>query len=225
MGEHLSALALDALAAELPVDLPTSSHVATCAVCRTRLEALKAERAALMQGPAVHALFEKLALPMAQKKTLPRWAPVLFALAAGLWVLVGTRFLPKHNQTLLKGQPTVELLSGNTSVSSAHVGDKLWLAVGGAGHSAVGVFTVDDQAEVSQLLASTKIGSGARVPVGKGFEVTAGSLAVIACFGEHPLAMDVLRAELSSRVARAGKTPLEVLAPDGCVKAKLEVAL
>lgn len=60
MGEHASALALDSLAAELPVDLPTSSHVATCGVCRAKLEALKAERAALIQTPAFNALLGQL---------------------------------------------------------------------------------------------------------------------------------------------------------------------
>lgn len=220
MGEHASALTLDSLAADLPVDLPTSSHVATCGVCRAKLEELKTERAALMQTPRFNALLEKLQPPV-QKKTMPRWAPVVLALAAALLLIVGTRFLPADDGTLLKGQQTIELLKdGASPVTRARVGDKLSLAVGGAGQKAVAAFAVDEKGEVALLLPSTPIAAGARVTVGSVLEVTPGSLVVFGCFGDHPLPVDTLRAEIFSRL---GKTPLEAAAPPGCVKTKLEV--
>ncbi len=224
MAEHLSALALDTLAADLPVDLPASSHVATCGSCRAKLDALKAERAATMEGPRFKALLTKLEPQAAAPR--PRWVPVLLAIAAALLVLAGSRFLfPKQDDTILKGRQTIELLkNGDTPVTQAHVGDKLSIAVGGAGKHAVAAFTVAETGEVLELLPSTPIAAGARVQVGKTFEVTPGGrLAVFACFGDHPLAMDALKAELFKQALRPKKTPLDALPPEGCAKTSLEV--
>lgn len=213
MGEHLSALALDTLAAELPVDLPTSGHVATCAACRSKLEALKAERAAVMQAPRFKTLLAQLEPAAPPRRTLPRWAPVLLAMAAALLVIVGTRLLPKEDDTILKGHQTVELLKGDGPVVTARVGDRLELAVGGAGKKDVAVFAVDEKKEVSVLVASRPLAAGPRVRLSL-LEVTAGSLTVFACFSDHPLPMDSLRAEILASAASP---------PEGCVTTKLEV--
>ena len=225
MAEHLSPLALDTLAAGLTVEPAASSHLAGCAECRVRLEALKAERAALLQAPRFKALLTQLEPKAAAPRTLPRWAPVLIALAAALLVVVGTRFLPRDDGTTLKGQQTVELLKdGQTPVTQAHVGDKLTIAVGGAGQRAVAAFTVDDRGEVLELLPSTPIAAGAQVPVGKVFEVTpGGALAVFACFGDHPLPVASLRSEIFRYAMRPKKTPLDAEPPPGCAKTRLEV--
>jgi membrane protein implicated in regulation of membrane protease activity len=224
MADHLSPLALDTLAAGLPVDLPASSHVASCGLCRLKLDALKAERAATMEEPRFKALLTMLE-PQAATSS-PRWVPVLFAIAAGLLVVAGSRFLiAKPDDTILKGQQTIELLkNGDTPVTQAHVGDKLSIAVGGAGQRAVAAFTLAETGEVLELLPSTPIAPGARVQVGKTFEVTPGGpLAVFACFGDHPLSMDALKFELFKQAMRPKKTPLDALPPAGCAKTSLEV--
>jgi hypothetical protein len=225
MADHLSALTLDTLAAGLAVDLASSSHLAACADCRAKLDALKSERSALMQEPRFSALRDTLQPTAPVKKGLPRWAPFALAIAAALLVVAGTRFLPTSDGTILKGQQTIELLKdGTTPVTQAHVGEKLSIAVGGAGERAVAAFTLDDRGEVVVLLPSTPIAPGARVPVGNPFEVTPGeAVSIYACFGDHPLKVEALRSELFAQGLREKKTPRDAPPPANCAKTQLEV--
>ena len=232
MAEHVSALALDSLAGGLPVEPSTSTHVAGCAVCSAKLEALKAERAALILTPQFSALMTKLAAvgpsiaapAAAPAKKFPRWAPVLLALAAALLLLVGPQLFPRDDGTILKGAQTVELLDSNgKAVTSAHLGDRLALAVGGAGAGGVVVFGIDDRGDVVVLVTPMAIPRGARVPTGKIFEVTPGSFTVVACFGTHPVPVDALKSQLFRRGSQKEKSPRDVVPPDGCAKTTLEV--
>ncbi len=182
MGEHLSALALDTLAADLPSDLPTSGHLASCAACRAKLDALKTERAAFMQRPEFNARLAAIGKPGA---TAPRMNGALGALLAIAAAAVFVFFLFQRTEdVILKGSPTVELLDASGApVTRAHVGDRLTLAVGGARKNSVAVFAVDDAGKVATLVAQTPLAAGARVPIGSAFEVTSGSMVVYACFG------------------------------------------
>jgi hypothetical protein len=61
MSEHLSALALDTLAAELPHE--GAAHLSTCADCRSRLEALKARHQQIAGMPEFTARLAAIARP------------------------------------------------------------------------------------------------------------------------------------------------------------------
>ena len=77
--------------------------------------------------------------------------------------------------------------------------------------------------KVAVLLPSTALAKGARVPIGSAFEVTPGSLAVFACFSDHPLPVDILQSQIFNRGVQAKTAPREAEPPDGCAKASLEV--
>lgn len=222
MADHVSSLQLDTLAAGLPVDAAVPAHVQSCAECQAKLDAAKAARAAVLRSPQFEATLAKLQPAPVQQR--PRWlAPVLAFAAALLVLVIGSRFVRPADDTLLKGAQTVELLRDGAPVTQAKVGEKLTLAVGAGGQSAVAVFTLDGKGEVEVLLPSTPVAKGARVPVGNQLEVTAGSLAVFACFGADPLKTDALRAEVFARAVDAKANPLDAKPPDGCAKARLEV--
>lgn len=204
MSDHASALQLDTLAAGLPLDAAVPAHVAGCAACQAKLEALKAERAAVMRAPQFAATLGRLQpAPSSQRRP---WGLVLAFAAMALLLVLGGRFLvPSDDGTLLKGAATVELLKDGAPVTQAKIGDKLTLAVGAAGAPTVAVFTKDGKGQVDVLLPPTPVGKGTRVPVGQVLEVTDGALTVFACFGAD-LNPDALKAKL-----------------DGCAQTRLEV--
>ena len=228
MVDHLSPLVFDTVAAGLPYADTARVHLESCDTCRSRLGAVKIERASTMMSARFASGLQRVAPPPVRR--MPRWTtPVVgLALAASLVAIVGYRFsTPASDGTLLKGAVSVELLKdGTTPVTQARVGDKLVLAVGGAGYSQVAVFAVSEKGEASVLFGWAPVAAGARVPVGKGFEVTPGSSAVFACFDNQPEAVDatLARFTLSTRDSRPGlDTPPPKLPHGTCAKTRLEV--
>lgn len=220
MADHLSALTLDTLAAGLPVDATHSAHLASCPACQARLDAVKAERAQVMKLPAFEAVRGQLA---PAPRELPRWLVPVIAFAAVVLAIVGSQFL-EGDKTILKGGASVELLrDARTPVTEARVGDRLTLAVGADGKGAVVAYSLTAAGKLELLLPSTEVGTGTRVPVGNAFEVTAGSIAVFACFGQHPMDNSAVFDSIFQSMLRSSKAPLETAAPADCAKTKLEV--
>ncbi len=229
MVEHLSALVFDTVAAGLPFAETARTHLDGCADCRARLDAVKNERASLMNSARFAAGLQKVAPPPVRK--VPSWTtPIIgLALAASLVAIVGYRtFASQTDTTLLKGAVSVELLKdGATPVTQAKVGDRLALVVGGAGYAQAAVFVVSLKGVVTPLSAWAPVAAGARVPVGSGFDVTAGSFAVIACFDNRPESTDATLAALTNAVNLKEAASLDVAAPKlphgVCAKTRLEV--
>lgn len=218
MSDHLSALRLDELAAGAGT-AEAQAHLAQCQPCRERLEALQRRHEAIAASPQFKARLEALSETI--ERTPSRWPRVLtiaLPLAAALAVIV---FFPRGDRDeRLKGAPTVELLAGDRPTTHAKPGERLTLAIGGAGHTHAAVFAVDAEAQISVLwpkgATSGPIAPGARVPLGAPFEVTAGDVLVIATVGDAPRPLDDAKRELERSLAeavRAGKQPLELPTP------------
>lgn len=234
MTDHLSALVFDTVAAGLPFADTARVHLESCDQCRTKLEAVKNERASTLMSARFAAGLQRITPPPVRRA--PAWAkPVIgLALAASLVLIVGYRFLSGvSGLTLLKGIPTVELLKdGATPITQAHVGDKVALAVGGAGYAQVAVVAISAQGAPSVLSPWAPVAGGARILVGKGFEVTPGSIAVFACFDDHPIPLESMVELVMLSVAQTMNlqeplSPLEApgpAVPHGvCAKTRLDV--
>lgn len=171
MSEHLSALALDEIASGLA---PASEHVTSCAQCAAALTALRAQNAAFLARPEARAQQARLA---PSRRSMLWLAP---ALAAGVALFV---FWPNAPTERIKGSPTVVLLdAAGNEVTRASEGQRLTLAVGGAGASSVKVSAVDANGKREPLFAG-EIAPGPRVPVME-LEVTPGDVTVIAEFDD-----------------------------------------
>jgi hypothetical protein len=175
MNEHLSALQLDEIVAGLN---PAPLHLAGCAECSQRVEALKKESAAFLARPEARAQLERLS-PAPQRRSFLRVLAIAVPLAAGLalffaWPRPGV-------EDRIKGAPTIALLdeAGN-AVTHAAPGRKLTLAVGAAGFPRVTVTAVDASGKIDALY-SGPVAAGARVPLMQ-LEVTPGDVTVTAVF-------------------------------------------
>ncbi len=173
MSDHLSALALDELAAGLTPDEP--AHLATCAPCRDRLAALRAANATFLAQPKAKAQLDRLAPP----RRLPWGRLVALPLAAALALFVLWPRPPTGD--LIKGAPTVVLLdaAGNV-VKEAKPGQRLDLAVGAPGFHRVTVYATGPDGKREQLYSGA-IGDAARTTVMQ-LEVTPGDVEVTAEF-------------------------------------------
>lgn len=175
MSEHLSPLQLDELAAGLA---PAPPHLAECPACTDRLAKLQAQNAAFLARPEAKAQLEGLA-PAPPRRSVVRWLALAAPLAAGLALFLAWPEQPREDR--LKGSPTVVLLDEQgVVVTRAKVGQKLTLAVGGAGFPRVLVYAVDAQGARTQLYAG-ELAAGARVPLMQ-LEVTPGTVDVFAEF-------------------------------------------
>ena len=176
MSEHLSALQLDEIAAGLA---PAPEHLAGCAECGQRLEALRKERAAFLARPEAKRQLERLA-PAPERRSFLRVLAIVVPLAAGLALFFAWPRTPPVEDRI-KGAPTVVLLDGSgTAVTHAAPGTKLTLAVGTGGFPRVRVFSLDAQGK-KEPLYSGPVAAGARVPLMQ-LEVTPGDVTVTAEF-------------------------------------------
>lgn len=216
MSAHLSALELDELAAGLEHQ-EAAAHLATCAECQQRLATLTQAHAAISAMPAFEQRREavKLEQPLPAPRPSRRVVSIALSLAAALAIFV---LWPRGEDVRLKGTPTVELISNDEAVVSAKPGDRVSLAVGGAGATHAIVFGVDASGAVTKLWPARgeagAIAAGARVPLDVGFEVTPGDLVLLGFFTKGPQPTDPLREAIERSVA-AAKTPLEVVPPVG----------
>lgn len=195
MTEHLSSLQLDELAAGLAPEPP---HLADCAECRARLDALRAARAAFAQHPDAARVLWRLTdapapIPLPRRRLMPLVAAGALALAAGLVLILQQPF--DDETPRLKGAPTVELLDETGApVTRAKVGQSLTLAVGGAGAQYAAVFAEEPGGARTLLWPQAgatlaPLEPGARVRL-RQLEVTPGAVTVRARFGETPAALD-----------------------------------
>lgn len=209
MSEHLSPLALDELAVGDPNEA-ARQHLDGCPACRARLDELKKAASELSTMPAFERTLAALdtARPPARRGVEPvrrRW-PALLAVAVPLAAaLVFVVVSARHDEVRLKGAPTLELLRAERPVTSARPGETVTLAVGGAGSTHALVFAIDAEGTVSRLwpsgAAAAPIDPGARVRLSPSFEVTPGSLELVAFFTSAPQPAEPVMAELRRQLA------------------------
>lgn len=216
MTEHLSNLELDELAAGLESAPGRSAHAEQCEDCRRRLAGRRTQSESLMASVEARRVLSGLRGPDAREapeaRPAPkarRWlwgaplVPVAVALAVVLW--------PEPPAPVrLKGAPTVALLdSSGRAVTQARVGERVRLAVGGAGLSRVVVLAVDERGEPARLWPleageAAELPAGASVRLPADYEVTEGSsLSVLACFAARPFPVAAFEQVMKNEVARA----------------------
>jgi hypothetical protein len=193
---HLSPLELDEVASGLsapPDDLER------CTTCRARLDELRASAAALLDSPPARRQLARLTervVPADRARTsgarwMRRTVAVAAAIAAGLVIAFALPSRGPVPTTRLKGQATVMLLdASDRPLTQATPGQRLTLAVGGAGYAYGAVFAVDAQGHSETLwpeggstLALLPGGASARLAE---FEVTPGDVTVKAVFADSP---------------------------------------
>lgn len=230
MAEHLSALALDELAAG-GEPAGARAHLDGCGECRERLEALKAMNLRLLAKPeARRALDAVRPREEAAPSRARRWALLALPLAAALAVfLLVPREAPEDR---LKGAATVELLDeAGAVVHAARPGQRVTVAVGAAGRSHAAVFAVEAGGAVSVLWPRGEtfgpVARGARVRLEPPFEVTPGAVTLHAFFADSALPLEAAAGALREAVRAGGGAPLAVATPAGAwaatASARLEV--
>lgn len=214
MSTHLSALVIDELAAGLE-NREASEHLTTCAECQRRLDALKQRHAAISAMPAFQQRLDAVKLTEPVRRPWLRVVSIAVPLAAALALFV---FWPRGDEVLLKGTPTVELLANDQPVVLAKPGDRVTLAVGGAGATHAVVFGVEASGAVTKLWPAggdaAPIAAGARVSLDVSFEVTPGDLVLFGFFTKTSQPTEPIR-EAIERNIKTAKTPLDVVAPTG----------
>jgi len=220
MADHLSALELDIAVSGGTLAPDRTAHLGECGDCKQKLERERSAADAVRSRPEFSATLARLSSqPSVGAKVIPLWrrAPVLMtaalAAAAALVMIINP---PTADDSRLKGSANVELI-GETShaVKSAKVGERLQLALGAAGKPYAMVLGVDEHGAVDAVwpLSGQRSGpapKGARTVV-SGFEVTEGSLTLVALYSDQPLELG----EASKTLAGALK--------DGKVPATLEL--
>lgn len=181
MSEHLSSLQLDEIAA----GLSSSDHLDDCAACSARLTKLKTQNAAFMAMP--RAIDQQKTLMPAKRRTLLWLAPAMAAaLALGIFVQ------RDDASDRIKGSASMVLLDvKGDAVTEATPGQKLTLAVGGAGAKSVKVIALDTDGKKDTIF-SGPISTGARVPLME-LEVTPGDVTLNAEFDDGATAQVHLR--------------------------------
>ncbi|MBM4781544.1 MAG: hypothetical protein GQE15_28040 [Archangiaceae bacterium] len=215
MSPHLSALVIDELAAGLP-SADAAAHLATCTECQQRLAAVKQASATISAMPAFQQRLDAVTLgEPARRGPWLRLVSIALPVAAALALVV---FWPRGDDVLLKGAPTVELIANEKPVMVAKPGDRVTLAVGGAGATHAIVFGVDASGTVTKLWPAggeaAPIAPGARVSLDVSFEVTPGDLVLLGFFTKTTQPTEPIREAIERSVAGA-RAPLEVLAPSG----------
>ncbi|HVE81219.1 MAG TPA: hypothetical protein VND93_00155, partial [Myxococcales bacterium] len=139
--------------------------------------------------------------------------------------------------TRVKGAFSIAVVGEDgQELQRARPGDRVGIAVGAAGRAQVLVLAMDDHGAVEVLwpVEGKESGAappGARAVLGTSFDVTPGSLALYALFGNAPISAAEAQAALKSEVttaAREGRGPLEAQAPrgpwEGAAKIVVQVA-
>jgi hypothetical protein len=219
VNDHLTAFALDALVAGEPNEVATA-HVADCAACRARLDAHKLMARQVSSMPQFEQTFSALDFSPPAASTRPprrRWPAVLAVAVPLAAVLVFLIASPRRDDgTRLKGTPTLEVLLDDQPVTRARPGDTIGLAVGGAGSSHGLVLAIDEAGAVSRLWpqadVAAPIAAGARVPLSPTFDVTPGSLVLLAVFTDAPQPVAPVIAAVERQLA-AGRSPLQLELP------------
>lgn len=230
MSAHVSPLVLDDLASGAPPGADAAAHLETCDACRTRLERLKAEADQLRARPAFEATFQRLRV---DANAAPRRRLLVvgvgLALAASLALVVWPGARP--DDVRLKGSPTVELVHAGAPVTSIRVGEQVSVAIGGAGAHFGAVFAIDGTGAVTQVwperAEAAAVPPGARVTVGRTFEVTPGAFLLVAVLRDGPFETEALRAGLEAdarRLASTGRSAFETALPPGSVRQAIEVS-
>lgn len=180
MSEHLSSLQLDEVAAGLA---SPPEHLTSCADCTSKLAALKTQNAAFLSMPRAQSQMKSIAVEKPKRRAVLWLVPLAAAIAIGVFVQ------RDDSSERLKGIASIVLLdTKGESVTEASVGQRLTLAVGGAGAKSVKVVDGDTGEEIF----SGPIAQGARVPLME-LEVSPGDVTLRAEFDDGASAQVRLR--------------------------------
>lgn len=186
MNNHLSDLELDALAPHPERDV-ASSHLFECARCRSRVAAFRAARQRSLASPNFEA-----ALAVVERRRSTRGSPAWLGLALAAAAVLAFVAVPRGERARLKGGASLVLVPlGAKHPGPFRPGDKVALAVGGAGHRYALVLG-EGEGQPAVLLwpevpRSGEIPAGASARLEPAFEVTPGSLHLVAIFSDQPL--------------------------------------
>lgn len=215
MTDHLSSLALDEAAVELPLEDSARAHLDGCGQCQAALAERRALNARLLADPRAQALKARLlggapasspAPAAARARPARRWVLAAVPLAAALAVFLTVALRrPDGGGDRVKGAPTVELMQDGRPVRRAPVGARLRVAIGAAGHGFAAVLAVDPASGALEPLwpaagAMAAAPTGARTPVGPELEVTPGDTRVVAVFADTAASAADAKAAAASQV-------------------------
>lgn len=209
---HVSQLVLDELAAELATPPEAKAHVDGCAECSARLAALRAARAAAVQSFGYSRTRARVTAerPPRWRELMPFIVPVAAALVFFAVIAIDRRADPQTER--LKGGAFVELAQGGAPVTEARPGSRLSMKVGTAGKPYALVLAVDKDRHI-EVLWSGRLPAGAIVTLPKELEVTPGSVAVHAFFGDAALDPKVVVPAVEVALREYGGWPLEAPPP------------
>jgi hypothetical protein len=226
VAEHLSRLELDEWLAGLDASGRAQRHVADCAACARTAEGLRLSKVAAMRDSKAAVVLARLEAKRAQEEG-PRWSwswggPLVAALALGLAMVVYVPLARRPDGIHLKGNVALQLLAEDgTSVSAATPGSRVTLAVGTGAHRHVLVLGVEQSGAVAVLWppegrTSGTVEPGAQVRLSPPLEVTPGSVALHAFFGDAPMDVEKARVALAANVVEIqaeGEAALDAPAP------------
>ena len=218
MSPHLSDLALDALTPHAERDL-SEPHLGGCDRCRARLTAFRAARERALAAPEFERVFARVA---ARRPT--RRDRIFIGLAIAAALALAFVAVPHRPAQRLKGGARLQLvrLGDARPASVFHPGEQVALSVGGAGHRYALVVARPEASPPVQVWPSQpqsgEIGRGAAVQLQPAFEVTEGSMRLVALFSDAPLD----GAEVLARWKRAGEGKLPEV-PGEAARAQAEL--
>jgi hypothetical protein len=201
---HLSALALDEVAAGLALQDDDRLHLETCAECRAKRDALVSSNRALLSSRPAALTFEALT-PKRSPWRLALAVAVPLAAALALFLLPQ----PTSTDSRLKGGFTLELLDRTGKpVHTAHPGAGLDLAVGGAGAPRVAVFAIDAHRIVTPLFVGDLHGKALEKVAH--LDVTPGDVTVLAVFSSPTASAKDVEASLAAGTTLPDSVKLEL---------------
>jgi hypothetical protein len=225
VAEHVSDLVLDEIAAGLGVAEESRTHVKECSECSARLKRIVEAHENAKGGADYQRVFQRLKV----RSPTPRHALARFAFlgaplavaAAVVILVINARTAPIDSR--LKGASSLQVVRADDGalIATAHVGDRVALVAGPAGH-AFGLFLGIDEQGAIEVLWPVKAEASGAVPAGAAkrldppFEVTPGSFAIHAFFSDQPISTAAATKALSAacdEARKAGRSPLTAVLP------------
>jgi hypothetical protein len=203
MSEHVSDLALDR---HLAGETPAPEHLAGCAECTTRLEALRAERAGFAALPEIPFLAART--EAAAKRS--RWLGV-GAAGAALAAAVLLALLPRGEEVRTKGGDDLQIVVRRHDGAVEHLasgdrvapGEAIRFVVDPVGERHVSIIGIDSAGVVTSYAEAT-VGAREALPGSIVLDETLGPERVVALFCNEPLDAEAAIAAGRRALAAAG---------------------